>query len=374
MVVDRDADMAGMVSGGAGAAGGDGMIAALGAALLLAAVSVTAATPSKVVSREIRSTNFAQSRIGTTPLRKMAIYLPAGYDDSSTRYPVIYFFPDAFAGYREPFDHKNAQALFDRAIAAAVIDKFILVAVDMNTVLGSSWCVNSPATGNWEDFMIQEVKPYIDANFRTLPKSESQGVAGEFMGGYCALRFGMRHPDVFGSVYALHPVGTGSGLKVLASLPNWDLMSNAKTLDDVRKDGYSTIFTAIFQAHLPNPDKPPLYIDMPAHKVGDQLVIDTQLTQRLRDNFFIESMVPQYADNLKSLRGLKFDWGRSDLNQDHVYANQALTHKLNEFGIPHEAEEYNGVWGDKTWGDDGRVYTEVLPFFKKHLLFEERGR
>ena len=88
-----------------------------------------------------------------------------------------------------------------------MIDKFILVAVDITTSLGSSWCVNSRATGNWEDFVIGELKPYIDANFRTLPKPESQGVAGEFIGGYCAIRFGMRHPDVFGSVYALHPVG-----------------------------------------------------------------------------------------------------------------------------------------------------------------------
>jgi hypothetical protein len=156
------------------------------------------------------------------------------------------------------------------------------------------------------------------------------------------------------------------------SLPNWDLLANAKSLEDVRKDGYSDIFTSIFQAYLPDPDKPPLFIDMPAHKVGGQLIIDTQLTQRLRENFFLESMISQYADNLKSLRGFKFDWGRSDLNQDHVYSNQAITHKLNEFGIPHEAEEYNGVWGDKSWGDDGRIYSDVLPFFKKHLLFDER--
>ncbi len=172
------------------------------------------------------------------------------------------------------------------------------------------------------------------------------------------------------SVYGLHPVGTGSGLKVMLSLPNWDLMANAKSLDDVRKDGYSTIFTTIFQAHLPNPEKPPLFIDLAAHKVGDQLVIDTRLCERVRANFFLESMIPLCAENLKSLRGFKFDWGRSDLNQDHVYANQAFTHKLNEFGIAHEAEEYNGTWGDKTWGDDGRIYREVLPFFQKHLVFD----
>ncbi len=75
-----------------------------------------------------------------------------------------------------------------------------------------------------------------------------------------------------------------------------------------------------------------------------------------------------YAENLKSLRGFKFDWSRNDPIQDHVYANQAFTHKLDEFGIAHESEEYRGGWGDKTWGEEGRVFTEVLPFFQRHLV------
>ncbi len=85
-------------------------------------------------------------------------------------------------------------------------------------------------------------------------------------------------------------------------------------------------------------------------------------------------MIPQYADNLKSLRGFKFDWARSDPNQDHVYSNQAFTHTLNEFGIAHEAEEYNGTWGEPNWGEDGRIYTEVLPFFQRHLVFDNQQR
>jgi pimeloyl-ACP methyl ester carboxylesterase len=340
-------------------------------AALSVAPSFAAATESQLVSRELRSEKFANNNVGTSPIRKMVVYLPPGYNGSSKRYPVIYFLPDAFGSYRDLFDHKDAQGVFDRAIAAGVIDKFILVAVDMNTPLGSSWCVNSPATGNWEDFMIEELVPYIDANFQTLPRRDSRGIAGEFMGGYGAIRFGMRHPDVFSSVYALHPVGTGSGLKVMDSLPNWDLLANAKSLDDVKTDGYSTIFTTIFQAHLPNPDKPPLFIDLAARKVGDQLIIDSKLTERLRSSFLLETMIPQYADNLKSLRGFKFDWGRNDVNQDHVYSNQAFTHKLNEFGIAHEAEEYNGTWGEGNWVEAGRVSTEVLPFFSRHLVFDK---
>jgi hypothetical protein len=206
-----NADLAGVVHGrDRMAGGGNNMIgmrkmlassvfivfASLGSAPLLAA-----STPSKVVGSEIHSINFTHSKIDTSPIRKLVVYLPAGYDESPRRYPVIYFFPDAIGSYRNLFDHQDAQGVFDRAIAAGMINKFILVAVDMDTSLGSSWCVNSPATGNWEDFVVEELMPYMDANFKTLSRRESRGVAGEFMGGYCAIRLGMRHPDVFSSVY-----------------------------------------------------------------------------------------------------------------------------------------------------------------------------
>jgi pimeloyl-ACP methyl ester carboxylesterase len=191
------------------------------------------------------------------------------------------------------------------------------------------------------------------------------------MGGYGAIRLAMRHPEVFGSVYALHPVATsGPGIQTMYSRPNWDVLGAATSIDDVKKDVFSSVFLSIFEAFLPDPDKPPLYTDLPARKSGNELVIDAQLTARLREGFLLGSMVPAYADNLRSLRGLKFDWGRSDGNQDHVYGNQSFTHLLNEFGIPHEAEEYNGGWGDKNWGESGRVSTDVLPFFQRSLVFE----
>jgi hypothetical protein len=226
-------------------------------------------------------------------------------------------------------------------------------------------------TGNWENFVIQELVPYIDQQFRTLNSSASRGITGSFFGGYGALRFGMRYPNVFGTVYAMHPVGTGSGVQIMLSRPNWTLLAQAKSLDDVKKDLANQIFTTIFQAHIPDPDKPPLFFDPPAHLDGNQLVIDTARTEKLRNNFFIESQVPQYAENLKSLRGLKFDWSRNDSNADHIYSNHALTHKLNEFGIPHEAEEYNGLWGKGIWNEEGRLYTDVLPFFQQHLVFDK---
>lgn len=342
--------------------------AVLAMALLAAAPCARAAlAASRVVDASLRSEHLAHSRIGTDPERRMAVYLPPGYDGSSARYPVIYFFPNTFGSYRACFDQKGAQALFDRAIADGTIGSFVFVTVDLNTPIGCSWYVNSPVTGDWEAFILDDLVPYLDDHFRTLARRESRGLAGDFMGGYGALRIGMEHPDVFASIYALHPVGTGSGLLLMDSRPNWDILWAATSLEDVKKDGLTQLFTAIFQAHVPNVDKPPLFVDLPARREVGQLVIDSKQTGRLRDSFFIESLVPRYADNLKSLRALKFDWSRGDANQDHVYANQALTHKLNEFGIVHEAEEYNGVGSEPNWGDDGRIATDVLPFFKRHL-------
>jgi Putative esterase len=349
------------------------LAAVLAIAMSFVSVARAAVTPSRVVDRTIESKNFAASKVGTSASRRLAIYLPPGYDDAApVRYPVIYFLPSPFDGnYRDVFDGHGAKALFDRAIAAGGIPKFILVSVDITTPVGYSWAANSPATGNWEDFFVGEVVPYIDSNFRTIANRDSRGISGIFMGGHGAIRLAMKHPDVFGTVYAMHPVGTGSGLRIMDTIPNLELLSNAKSIDDVKTDGASMIFLGIFEAFLPDAAKPPLYIDVPAHHdASGQLVIDAKLTAKLRSNFFVQELIPEYADNLKSLRAFKFDWSRSDTNQDHVYSNQALTHKLNEFGIIHEAEEYNGAWDESNWGDDGRIYTEVLPFFARHLVWE----
>jgi hypothetical protein len=88
----------------------------------------------------------------------------------------------------------------------------------------------------------------------------------------------------------------------------------------------------------------------------------------LRSRFFIAELVPRHVDQIKRLRALKIDWPRSDSIYDHVYANQALTRLLNEYGIEHEAEEFNGIGQDDAyWGKGSRITKEVLPFLGEHL-------
>src|ERR1700733_2681950 len=95
----------------------------IGAALFV--FPLFAEAQSRVVDREIQSKNFTQNRIGTSAVRKLVVYLPAGYDgagsDGAKRYPVIYFLPNPLGGYRDLFDKNGAQELFDRAVAGHAI-------------------------------------------------------------------------------------------------------------------------------------------------------------------------------------------------------------------------------------------------------------
>ena len=78
------------------------------------------------------------------------------------------------------------------------------------------------------------------------------------------------------------------------------------------------------------------------------------------------------ADNLKTMRGIAFDWGRFDPNQDHVVANRTFSRRLEDLGVEYEAEEYRGDPFSRVWTDDGRFYTRVLPFLARHLVFDKK--
>ncbi|USQ98379.1 alpha/beta hydrolase [Caulobacter sp. RL271] len=338
--------------------------------LLLATLIVLASAPAaraEIRDFTIASKAFDGAKIGISGQRRVRVYLPDSYEASGRRYPVIYFLHNAFDDEKSAFDRDGFGRLMDQAIAARAIPPVVVVAADFSTPLGSSIYASSPVTGRWDDFLAVELVGWTDRTFRTLARRESRGLAGDRMGGHGALAMGMRHADVFGAVYALHPIGAGMGMQPMWTRPNLELLQNAKSLDDLKGDGFSQLFTAIYQAHLPNADKPPLYVDLPARKVGDKVVVDARLTAQLIESFALDHQVLRHADDLKTLRGLKFDWGRNDTVVDHVVSLQAFSRLLTELGVPHEAEEYVGGWGDRTWGETGRVYTAMLPFFARTL-------
>src|SRR5207302_7526977 len=83
--------------------------------------------------------------------------------------------------------------------------EMIVVLPDSKTVHNGSMYSSSVTTGDFEQFIAHDVVAYIDAHYRTLPNRESRGLVGHSMGGYGATRIGMKHADVFGSLYIMSP-------------------------------------------------------------------------------------------------------------------------------------------------------------------------
>ncbi len=71
---------------------------ALACTSLSALPSLADSAKSQVVNRELQSKNFAHNKVGTSSMRKMVVYLPASYEGSAKRYPVIYFLPNTLEG------------------------------------------------------------------------------------------------------------------------------------------------------------------------------------------------------------------------------------------------------------------------------------
>lgn len=341
------------------------------AAIGWAVAAATELPHGSVLTEHLNSTVLRDNRVGLDPNRMVKVYLPPGYASSGRAYPVLYFFHSLNWSPARMFEDGNLERLLERAFAEGVIREFILVAADYSTTGLGSLYENSPTSGRWRDFTTEELVPFIDGKFRTLRQRESRGVAGDFMGGRGALELAMRRADLFGSVYALHPVATGTGMMPMNYLDvDWRKIAQAKTSAELAGAGRSQIFVLVSQAFLPNPDRPPFYCDFPVEMVDGQPRLDPEKNRRMQRGFLLEESLDECAANLRSLRGIAFDWGRYDLTTAHVFANQVFSRKLDDLGVEHEAEEYRGNPWDKTWTPDGRYYTRLLPFFARHLVFE----
>lgn len=324
-----------------------------------------------VVTEHFTSEILRDNRIGLELKRSISIYLPASYHEGTKAYPVIYYFHSlGWSNERMFAEGTQAKPLFDRAISNGAIREFILVAADYSGPTLGSWYENSSTSGRWLDYTINEVVPYVDSHFRTIRHRDSRGLSGDFTGGYGALKFAMLYPDLFSVVYALHPVGTGTGLMPMQSVADWRRIHEAKEFADLWGDYYAPGFVAMSQAYLPNPNRPPFYCDFAVEIENGEPKLNVENAKKLHSQFLLDGLLLEHADNLRRMRGIAFDWGRYDRTQSHVYSNQAFTRTLDQLGIEHTAEEYNGNQWEKNWIEHGRVEANMLPFFDRYLVFE----
>jgi len=145
-----------------------------------------------VLDLKFESPSIAKNKVGISSSRLINIYIPTGYEKSGMRYPTIYW----IGGYTGGSLY-NYPKILDDAIQNGKIAPVIIVFI--NTPEGT-WFVNSDITGYWEDFLVKELVPYIDSNYRTIPDVKKRGIGGHSAGGWDAIMFPLFYPGIWGAV------------------------------------------------------------------------------------------------------------------------------------------------------------------------------
>jgi S-formylglutathione hydrolase FrmB len=289
--------------------------------------------------------------------RQVIVFLPPGYQtDRGRRYPVVY----ALHGYSIGAEQWTREIHVPQTIEGAFAlgaREMIVVLPDSKTVHDGSMYSSSATTGDFERFISHDLVAYVDAHYRTIPDRRSRGLVGHSMGGYGAVRIGMKHPDVFGSLYIMSPcclAARGAG----RSSPAGD-----SALEAVRTPAESARLPFFLRAQLasaaawsPNPRNPPLYLDLPTRN-GE---VRPEVLAKWAANAPL-AFVDQYVGNLRRYDGIAMDVG----DQDGLRVDAGRLHDvLDAYGIANAFEVYPGT---HTSAVADRFQNHVLPFFSGHL-------
>jgi enterochelin esterase-like enzyme len=165
--------------------------------LVVALLGGVAADFSRAWAGEIVRVDFAASALGRD--WHYNAYLPTGYADGKQNYPVMYL----LHGYGQNADEWVVEgeilALLDNLIAAGDIPPCLVI---MPTA-GNSWYIDRQE--KMETAFIQDLIPDVENRFHTISRRNGRVIGGESMGGYGALRFVLKYPELFQAAALLSP-------------------------------------------------------------------------------------------------------------------------------------------------------------------------
>ena len=289
--------------------------------------------------------------------RDVIVFLPPSYaKEKHRRYPVVY----ALHGYSigaEQWTHEiHVPQTIEGAFALGA-KEMIVVLPDSKTAYGGSMYSSSVTTGDFERFIAHDEVSYIDAHYRTIPDRLGRGLVGHSMGGYGAARIGMKHPEVFGSLYIMSPCCMSARP---AGPPNPELEKSLETVktpaDAANLPFFARAQLATAAAWSPDPKNPPLYFDLPMKGGVPQPDVLAKWTANAPLAF-----IDQYIDNLRQYRAMAMDVG----DQDGLrFDAQKLHQILDNYGIQHSFEIYHGT---HTSAVADRFQNHVIPFFSANL-------
>ena len=305
------------------------------------------------VEIEIESEAVAGNLLGDPSKRTVAVYLPEGYEESTDDYPLLV---DIVGFTGSGLSHLGWKAFgesvpqrLDRLVAANRMGPVIAAFPDCFTSLGGNQYIDSPAMGNWESFLIDEMVPTLESEFRVRTGSQHRAIFGKSSGGYGAIVHGLRRADAWGAV-ACHSGDMSFDLCYAAEFPaTLDLLAehggiagfleyveSAPKLSDNEMHGLMTL--AMAATYDPDP-RAPKGIRLPVDPETCELNPERWERWLAHDPL---TLVEDSAclENLRSLSGLYIDCGSKD--QFHlVYGARAFVKALAKNGIDHRYEEFD---------------------------------
>lgn len=163
--------------------------------------------PASYAGREISGTvefREVESKLLGRPVR-CGIYLPPGYKDEANkdkRYPLVYFLHGLHESSQRWLSDRNGASLFDTAIKDKKLPPVIVIVPDAGY---SFYSDTLDKKRPYARFVIEELVPWMDKSFRTTGRREERIMSGNSMGGFGALRFAFKHPDLFSAVFVHSP-------------------------------------------------------------------------------------------------------------------------------------------------------------------------
>jgi enterochelin esterase-like enzyme len=325
---------------------------------------------------KIHGTALEANLEGNAVNRDVLVFLPPSYQrEQARRYPVVYALHGFFVGAEQWSQEIHVPQTIEGAFALGA-KEMIVVLPDSKTLHNGSMYSSSVTTGDFETFIARDVAAYIDAHYRTLPARESRGLVGHSMGGYGAARIGMKHPDVFGSLYMMSPCCLSP-----RDVPPPELQQSlalVKRREDLEKQTFRVRATlASAAAWSPNPKNPPFFFDLP-FKDGEP---QPEVLAKWAANAPL-AFLDQYIMNLRRYHAIALDVG----DEDGLRVDTAKLHKrLSEYriGLNHldsfsHIGGFSGAGGRLVLGDrklDPKVdyngiFADPAAFAKKvHLLW-----
>jgi len=321
---------------------------------------VPGAKPVTVEHIKVQGTALEGNLEGDAVDRDVIVFLPPSYaKQKSRRYPVVY----ALHGYSigaEQWTHEiHVPQTIEGAFAQGA-KEMIVVLPDSKTVHNGSMYSSSVTTGDFEEFIAHDLVAYIDAHYRTMPNRMSRGLVGHSMGGYGATRIGMKHADVFGSLYIMSPCCLSPRPAGSLKAEDEKALEAVKTPEDSAKLGFfQRAQLASAAAWSPNPKNPPLYLDLPMKDGAIQADVLAKWTANAPLAF-----IDQCIGNLRRYRAIAIDVG----DQDGLRIDAGKLHDvLDTYGITNSFDVYPGTHTSKV---ADRFQNHVLKFFNENLCFQ----